>query len=64
MANEYDLTKSYVMNVVGKISMNHFAGRTTPQVMLEDYDIIEITGDVDPRKKENETKEFNIWSDI
>lgn len=64
MAQEYDITKSYIMNVVGKVSMNHFAGRTTPQVMLEDYDIIDVTGEIDPRKTPENNNDFNIWSDI
>lgn len=64
MAQEYDITKSYIMNVVGKVSMNHFAGRVTPQVMLEDYDIIDVTGQVDPRKIPENNNDFNIWSDI
>ena len=64
MAEDYDITKSYILNVVGKVSMNHFAGRTTPQVMLEDYDIIDVTGEVDPRKSPENNNDFNIWSDI
>lgn len=41
-ADNYDITKSYFLNVVGKVSMNYFAGRSTPLVMIEDYEIVEI----------------------
>lgn len=64
MAKDYDIKKSYIINVVGKVSMNHFAGRTTPQIMLEDYDIIEVTGQAKPKTTENVSTNFNIWSDI
>ena len=64
MAKDYDIKKSYIINVVGKVSMNHFAGRTTPQIMLEDYDIIEVTGQAKPKTTENVNTNFNIWSDI
>ena len=64
MAKDYDIKKSYIINVVGKVSMNHFAGRTTPQIMLEDYDIIEVTGQAKPKTTGNVNTNFNIWSDI
>lgn len=60
LASNYDIKKSYIMNVVGKVSMNHFAGRVIPQVMMEDYDIIEIDKNAIRPCKENN----NIWSEI
>ena len=60
LASNYDIKKSYIMNVVGKVSMNHFAGRVIPQVMMEDYDIIEVDKNAIRPYKENN----NIWSEI
>lgn len=60
LASNYDIKKSYIMNVVGKVSMNHFAGRVIPQVMMEDYDIIEVDKNAIRPCEENN----NIWSGI
>ena len=32
--------------------------------LSEDYDIIDVTGQVDPRKIPENNNDFNIWSDI
>lgn len=60
---EYDIKKSYSMNVVGKISMNYFAGKIIPQVMIEDYDIIEKNQDINTQ---DGVKDFNssLWENI
>ena len=60
LASNYDIKKSYIMNVVGKVSMNHFAGRVIPQVRMEDYDIIEVDKNAIRPCEENN----NIWSGI
>ena len=61
MANDYDLKKSYTLNVVGKVSMNYFAGRMSPLVMIEDYEIKEIPTGLEVF---NETKTAHIWGEI
>ena len=64
LANDYDIKKSYIMNVVGKVSMNHFAGRTTPQVMIEDYDIIDVTDEQIENPIPENIHSNNIWDTI
>ena len=47
MANglEYDPTKQYAMNVVGKLGISTFAGRTKNQMIVDDYEIFEVKSD-------------------
>lgn len=49
MANglEYDPTKQYVINVVGKLGISTFAGRTKNQMIVDDYEIVEAKSDVE-----------------
>lgn len=43
----YDPTKQYVLNVVGKLGVSKFAGRTKNQMIVDDYDIIEVQSEAD-----------------
>lgn len=45
MANgqEYDPTKQYSINLVGKLGISTFAGRTKHQMIVDDYEIFEAT---------------------
>lgn len=44
MANgqEYDPTKQYSINLVGKLGISTFAGRTKHQMIVDDYEIFEV----------------------
>lgn len=46
LADTYDMKKTYMLNVVGKLSMNYFAGRTSPLTMIEDYEIVDVSDQV------------------
>ena len=61
MAKDYDLKKSYTLDVVGKVSMNYFAGRVSPLVMIEDYEIKEVPTGLGAF---NEAKTNDIWGEI
>ena len=42
MANgDYDKSKVYSLNIVGKLGISTFAGRTKNQIIVDDYEIIE-----------------------
>lgn len=62
LAENYDITKSYLLNVVGKVSMNYFAGRTSPLVMIEDYEIIDATDEV--IEQQTSVNVDDIWGNI
>ncbi len=49
MANglEYDPTKQYAINVVGKLGISTFAGKTKNQMIVDDYEIVEVKSDVE-----------------
>ncbi len=58
LADTHDMKKTYMLNVVGKLSMNYFAGRTSPLTMIEDYEIIDVSDKV----IEQDTND--IWGNI
>lgn len=43
---EYDPKKQYVINVVGKLGISSFAGRTKNQMIVDDYEIIEVENEI------------------
>lgn len=44
---EYDPKKQYAINVVGKLGISTFAGRTKNQMIVDDYEIVEVKNDVE-----------------
>lgn len=62
LAENYDITKSYFLNVVGKVSMNYFAGRTSPLVMMEDYEIVDATDEI--IEQQASVNVDDIWGNI
>lgn len=49
MANglEYNPTKQYVINVVGKLGVGSFAGRTKNQMIVDDYEVLEVKNEIE-----------------
>ena len=43
---EYDPKKQYAINVVGKLGISSFAGRTKNQMIVDDYEIIEVENEI------------------
>lgn len=61
ISQTYDIKKSYMLNVVGKVSMNSFAGRISPLVMMEDYEIVELDANADIPQQ---ASPVDIWGGV
>lgn len=64
LAEDYDSMKNLELDVVGKLSMSSFKGRTSPLVMIDDYEIREVA----PGESKKDGAYFdafnNIWGSI
>ena len=43
---EYDPKKQYAINVVGKLGISSFAGKTKNQMIVDDYEIVEVENEI------------------
>lgn len=43
---EYDPKKQYTINVVGKLGISSFAGKTKNQMIVDDYEIVEVENEI------------------
>jgi single-stranded-DNA-specific exonuclease len=43
---DYDPAKQYAINVVGKLGISSFAGRTKNQMIVDDYEIVEVENNI------------------